>query len=221
MACSQGWPLREASHVRVDIALLKEVLNVEPYKAAHGKTAECWENVATNLNEALSLDGDVCTTKKNAQERFKDLMKKFKADEMEALRASGTEEEFNEREQLLSDVRDMVCRIRSLFAQKKKAKKTNDNEKSEVNGAIVRNAAVKRLLEKLKTPRKGIHSDENKEPPSSTSRGPSSAKTAASVAATLKDLASAFTECNQQDANDTVASCDIKLKELEVQNRKL
>ncbi|ORY38339.1 hypothetical protein BCR33DRAFT_788923 [Rhizoclosmatium globosum] len=190
-------------------------LNVEPYKAAHGKTAECWENVATNLNEALSLDGDVCTTEKNAQERFKDLMKKFKADEMEVLRASGTEEEFNEREQLLSDVHA------GFILAEKKAKKTNYDEKSEVNGAIVRNAAVKCLLEKLKTPRKGIHSDENKEPPSSTSRGPSSAKTAASVAATLKDLASAFTECNQQDANDTVASRDIKLKELEVQNRKL
>ncbi|KAJ3277879.1 hypothetical protein HDU79_002071, partial [Rhizoclosmatium sp. JEL0117] len=85
------------------------VTGVEPFSAGHGKTGEAWERVATNVNTAMGLhnDADVKATGKNAFKRFKELLKKFKADEMESLRASGTEEEFEEREQLLSDLRDL------------------------------------------------------------------------------------------------------------------
>ncbi|ORY38864.1 hypothetical protein BCR33DRAFT_741354 [Rhizoclosmatium globosum] len=192
-------------------------MRVEPFNAGHGTTGEAWERVATNVNTAMGLhnDADVKATGKNAFERFKELLKKFKADEMESLRDSGTEEEFEEREQLLSDLRDLRV--------EKKAKKSKEEERRETNGAAIREAAVKLMSDKNKTPKKtdnGLGNEEN-DPPSSSTRAPSAAKTAASLASTLKEMSEAFHESNAKDSNDAVANRELKERELNLQDRKL
>ncbi|ETW05096.1 hypothetical protein H310_04124 [Aphanomyces invadans] len=42
------------------------------------------------------------------KERFDDLIVAFKEDKLNSLRASGTEEEYNEREQLMQDIVDLM-----------------------------------------------------------------------------------------------------------------
>ncbi|KAJ3026417.1 UNVERIFIED_CONTAM: hypothetical protein HDU68_005686 [Siphonaria sp. JEL0065] len=83
-------------NVRIDNALLKEIMNFESFKAQHGSTMEAWNKVAAALNAALGFSGSRKASGKNCQSPFKELLKKFKEDEMESLRASGTEEEYSE-----------------------------------------------------------------------------------------------------------------------------
>ncbi|ORY29876.1 hypothetical protein BCR33DRAFT_792788 [Rhizoclosmatium globosum] len=206
------------------ILLLKEVTGVEPFNAGHGKTGEAWERVATNVNTEMGLhnDANVKATGKNAFKRFKELLKKFKADEMESLQASGTEEEFEESEQLLSDLQDLIHDLEEQRV-KKKAKKSKEEERRETNGAAIREAAVKLMSDKNKTPKKTDNGfgDEENDPPSSSTRAPSTAKTAASLASTLKEMSEAFHESNAKDSNDAVANQELKERELNLQDRKL
>ena len=88
-----------------DVDLLKEVMNLQPFDAPHGETASRWEAVANNL---CSVYGDGSLVPKACRTRFDDLVEAFKTQQMDALRASGTEEEYEEREQLLQDIVDLV-----------------------------------------------------------------------------------------------------------------
>ncbi|ETL27789.1 hypothetical protein L916_18730 [Phytophthora nicotianae] len=77
-----------------DVFLLKEVA---AHTAAHGETNTAWTNVANGLKNAMSAstaDGKAC------RRRFTALLDTFRRVEMESLRASGTAEEYREREQL-------------------------------------------------------------------------------------------------------------------------
>ncbi|ETI33973.1 hypothetical protein L915_18835 [Phytophthora nicotianae] len=80
-----------------DVFLLKEVAAHTPWAAAHGETNTAWTNVANGLKNAMSAstaDGKAC------RRRFTALLDTFRRVEMESLRASGTAEEYREREQL-------------------------------------------------------------------------------------------------------------------------
>ncbi|KAJ3078605.1 hypothetical protein HDU99_000477, partial [Rhizoclosmatium hyalinum] len=105
----------------------------------------------------------------------------------------------------------------------KKAKKSKEEERRETNGAAIREAAVKLMSDKNKTPKKtenGLGDEEN-DPPSSSTCAPSAAKTAASLASTLKEMSEAFHESNAKDSNDAVANRELKERELNLQDRKL
>ncbi|DBA00433.1 TPA: hypothetical protein N0F65_012964, partial [Lagenidium giganteum] len=64
-----------------DIALLKEAVSLQPWAAGHGKTVK---------------------------RRFDTLVETARRDDLESLRASGTVEEYEERKQLLTDVRMLL-----------------------------------------------------------------------------------------------------------------
>ncbi|ETV96546.1 hypothetical protein H310_10257 [Aphanomyces invadans] len=64
------------------------------------------------------------------RKRFDDLMTAFHEITMAALRASGTEEEYEEREQLLQDIHDL-------------------NERRETNGEMIRDAAMSTMKRKM------------------------------------------------------------------------
>ncbi|KAJ3023211.1 UNVERIFIED_CONTAM: hypothetical protein HDU68_008732 [Siphonaria sp. JEL0065] len=109
----------------------------------------------------ISQPVDKKASTKNCQARFTDLIKKFKQEEMESLRASGTEEEYSEREQLLTDLVDLAStwtkkstpfltntqKLKEAEDAKldKKCKKAADDDQREVNGAKIRDVATKRL----------------------------------------------------------------------------
>ncbi|KAJ1552174.1 hypothetical protein HK096_001122 [Nowakowskiella sp. JEL0078] len=44
--------------IAFDIALLKEVYNIQPFAAAHGKTKTVWTTVSENIVKALQLNPD-------------------------------------------------------------------------------------------------------------------------------------------------------------------
>ncbi|KAI9988793.1 hypothetical protein PInf_022377 [Phytophthora infestans] len=96
-----------------DVILLKEVIKHTPWAAGHGKTEAAWDKVASGMKAALPLcsaDGKAC------RRRFYTLMEVFKREELESLRASGTTEDYEEREQLLTDFRCAMQGMRNKRA---------------------------------------------------------------------------------------------------------
>ncbi|OQR85759.1 hypothetical protein ACHHYP_20550 [Achlya hypogyna] len=87
-----------------DVELLQEVANIEPYDAPHGEAKARWSKVAENL---CSIHGAGVLTSSGCRVRFNDLIDAFKSQQMESLRASGTDEEYETREQLLQDISDL------------------------------------------------------------------------------------------------------------------
>ncbi|ETV98382.1 hypothetical protein H310_09071 [Aphanomyces invadans] len=87
-----------------DVDLLKEVKHVRPFEAPRGEVRKRWTEVTEHLQRIIGDGITVNVTRK----RFDDLMTAFHEDTMAALRASGTEEEYEEREQLLQDIHDLV-----------------------------------------------------------------------------------------------------------------
>ncbi|KAG3142027.1 hypothetical protein PI126_g15238 [Phytophthora idaei] len=81
-----------------DVFLLKEVAVHTPWAAAHGETNMTWTNVANGLKKATPSS---MADSKACRRRFTVPLDTFRREEMESLRASGTAEEYSEREQLL------------------------------------------------------------------------------------------------------------------------
>ncbi|ETM00102.1 hypothetical protein L917_03142, partial [Phytophthora nicotianae] len=70
-----------------------------PWAASHGETLAVWTSVATGLKAALTsctADGKACRS------RFNTFLEVFRRDELDSLRASGSAEDYEEREQLLT-----------------------------------------------------------------------------------------------------------------------
>jgi hypothetical protein len=95
----------------VDIDLLKEVMFVCPHDASYGQASARWEEVAEHMQGLHGAD----VTAAGCRKRYDDLVSAFKKDTVTSLRASGTEEQYEEREQLLQDLSDLVricvCRL--------------------------------------------------------------------------------------------------------------
>lgn len=88
-----------------DIVLLIEAIKHSPWAAPHGDTTSAWADVASDVSASLpscTADGKAC------RRRFTTLMETFRREEMDSLRASGTVEEYSEREQLLTDCKSLV-----------------------------------------------------------------------------------------------------------------
>ncbi|CAK4754768.1 unnamed protein product [Aphanomyces euteiches] len=96
----------------------------------------------------------------SALKRFDDLMSAFKHDTVKALRASGTEEEYNEREQLLQDISDLITESNDR-KQASKDDRTNKNNKREVDGELIRSAALGQIK---RTFENGTKIDDNGDP---------------------------------------------------------
>ncbi|RHZ07056.1 hypothetical protein DYB31_011669 [Aphanomyces astaci] len=121
-----------------DVELLKEVIYVRPYEAPHGEVRKRWTEVTEHLQR---LYGDGITVNAT-RKRFDDLMTAFNANTMAALRAFGTDEEYDEREQLLQDIHDLVDAA-SIQKQTDKEEKAKQNERRETNGEKIRDAAIR------------------------------------------------------------------------------
>lgn len=85
-----------------DIALLQQALADQPYLAAYGKQDDCWAQVAEALRNHPELAMPV--TSRSARDRFTYILKLFQDEDNANLRKSGAEEEFDERDRLLTEV---------------------------------------------------------------------------------------------------------------------
>ncbi|KAF1790744.1 hypothetical protein GQ600_22556 [Phytophthora cactorum] len=104
-----------------DTLLLNEMAKHTPWAVGHVETLVASDRLA-------SADGKAC------RHRFAALLDAFRREEMESLRASGTTEDFTEREQLLTD-------IASLEKADKTKKKSREAERSKAASAeVVRDA---------------------------------------------------------------------------------
>ncbi|KAE9333419.1 hypothetical protein PF008_g14458, partial [Phytophthora fragariae] len=126
-----------------DLLLLKQAVAVKPYKEKHGKVVAQWEGVAASLVSSAefsraNLGG------KTAQNRFNLLVDSARKKMKVAKRASGVEEAYTEKDQLLDDI---IAEINDFQHAKTLAKdvaatKALANEKA---GEVVRQLAVERL----------------------------------------------------------------------------
>eukprot|EP00743_Colponemidia_sp_Colp-15_P004064 GILK01004385.1.p1 GENE.GILK01004385.1~~GILK01004385.1.p1 ORF type:complete len:224 (-),score=32.61 GILK01004385.1:940-1611(-) len=115
-----------------DRLLAKAVLRHDPFSALHGKTAEVWNAVARDVHE--DVDGKRC------RERTLHLLEERQKNNSEALRKSGTVEEYEEFEVNL----DEILELKENAADRRKMQKDKE-ERLDREGEKLREAAVKAL----------------------------------------------------------------------------
>ncbi|XP_064617313.1 uncharacterized protein LOC135481418 [Liolophura sinensis] len=123
----------------LDIVLLKEVLAVDPYRL--DRNTEEWEKISTNVNS--SLTGTKKVSVRGCKDGMKTLLKAHRRAEMMSLKASGTDEEYTERDVLLTDVDEME-REAAKCKEEKKGAQSAEKQKEE-QGKEIREAAMQSL----------------------------------------------------------------------------
>jgi hypothetical protein len=158
-----------------DLALLREILSVQPYAAKHGSITSRYQEVTDNLNEHLQTDLSVRTVK----EHFFLLVKEFKATDCEYRKKSGVAEEYTEHKRLLQDIADGM---RDLEANKRKQKEAVQakTDRLVTAGARLREQAVLRRCQWRKS-----STDENGESDTSDTSALESLTTAQEVDDTM------------------------------------
>ena len=118
-----------------DIIMLKQVLHVRIWEAPSGKKMLQWYEVATACKTqrqyGLDKKGPALKT------RFEKLLECFKKDEMNSIRSSGVAEQFDEREQLLTDIKSRMEDWNTNTCLRKEAEKAK-KEGIENSGILMR-----------------------------------------------------------------------------------
>ncbi|KAI9982656.1 hypothetical protein PInf_008633 [Phytophthora infestans] len=146
-----------------DIMLLKEALKHRPWAASHGETLAAWTSITTRLKAGLTsrtADGKAC------RRRFNALLQVFRRDELESLRASGSAEVYEEREQLLTD--------RMTLHAQAKADKTEKEKKEAERRESASAEVVQSAMEGLRRSRSGSSESELSTPQPSKKKEKSS-----------------------------------------------
>ncbi|KAJ3112906.1 hypothetical protein HK098_007903, partial [Nowakowskiella sp. JEL0407] len=121
-------------------------MNSTPFKVDHGRKKKKWEKDTMNFN--LAIDRKIDLVKyTSCQCRFEKLEDTFRKQEIESLRASGTEEEYDECKRLLTDLLAMVDE-HNMEKQQKTAKEAKLAEKKAAATAEVMEAALNRVVKK-------------------------------------------------------------------------
>ncbi|GMF62454.1 unnamed protein product [Phytophthora fragariaefolia] len=122
-----------------DLALLKEILSVEPYAAEHGDKASRYQLVAENLSEHLEAELQDRTVKG----RLKLLLAEFKREDQSYRKKSGVSEVYSEHKRLLQDIKDRIQEVQDAKTAKKQ-KKSKKAAALQTQGEILREQAVRR-----------------------------------------------------------------------------
>ncbi|DAZ98875.1 TPA: hypothetical protein N0F65_002600 [Lagenidium giganteum] len=85
-----------------DVVLLKDVVSIAPWGVGHGNGNTSATIMANGYNDTVCLDHGAC------KRRFDSLIEAHRKGELASLRASVTEEEYAERQQLLTDITSRV-----------------------------------------------------------------------------------------------------------------
>jgi hypothetical protein len=129
----------------MDLALLKEVINVRPFAAEHGKKGERFAAVTEHLNEHLEevLGAKPSLSVRTVKERFGLLIKEFTASDAQYRRRSGVAEDYKEQQQLLQDITSQMKDFKDAKEAKKGQKKPKA-DRLETHGEQLREAGRKR-----------------------------------------------------------------------------
>lgn len=126
-----------------DLLLLRQVNAALPFKAKHGQVMDEWEKVAARLDglddfTRSDFDG------KKAQNRFLFLLQKHQSAEKTSARASGINELYKEKRELLDSLSSLVHDFKQEEqAKTEEAKKKKDSDAAA--GLLARNAAMESL----------------------------------------------------------------------------
>jgi len=105
----------------VDMDLLRQTVAANPYYSEHGDTMECWQSVAgpLNLKYGINISGRAC------RDRVKKLHEEWSKKNKESLKATGVDENYDEKWQLLTEIDELI----GTAKEKKSAKtaKLNDD----------------------------------------------------------------------------------------------
>lgn len=119
-----------------DILLLREVVGQRPFAAEHGQGARIWDQISSTLN---SIGMDVTST--TVRGRCAHLKQAFRKEQLAQLRRSGTEEEYDEREQLLQDYIELEEAAESEGIARREERTARDRQRED-QGAQLRLAAT-------------------------------------------------------------------------------
>ncbi|KAG9417119.1 hypothetical protein AC1031_001509 [Aphanomyces cochlioides] len=106
---------------RHDIYLLQQVSIVRPWEADHGKLIAAWDDIANELSHQPDFGMNKKTSALKA--RFETIMTKFIKGEKLSRRQSGTSEDYDEREVLLTDIKSRMDDFEELAAARRNASK--------------------------------------------------------------------------------------------------
>ncbi|KAG9416549.1 hypothetical protein AC1031_000949 [Aphanomyces cochlioides] len=129
-----------------DILLLNEVILTRPWESRRTAARTAWESIATSLSREDGL-----TSKKSGpalRKRFNFLVKKHALNEQASLRKSGSSEEYDVRDQLLTDISSRM----SDFEQTEDVRLDLENRKKQglINsGEVIRQLAMQSMKQTI------------------------------------------------------------------------
>ena len=127
---------------KCDIALLKEIVAQNPFANKNNKVK--WLHIVVKMNALMSQTRtDIVFTDRGCKDRLKILVNSFKKGTLASLKASGTEEEYNERDQLLTEEVELM-EEKENFARVAEKK---EHEKEE-QGVDIRRISMEKLSKK-------------------------------------------------------------------------
>ena len=110
----------------LDVLLLQQVLADQPHLSSYGQKSQKWQEVADKLNTSTKFKPRG-VTKKGLVARFDHLKKTHKTDESSSKRASGTKENYTQKQKLLNQLIEL-----ENDASQKKEKLSEKEEKKKI-----------------------------------------------------------------------------------------
>ncbi|RHY18747.1 hypothetical protein DYB32_010336 [Aphanomyces invadans] len=111
-----------ACGAELDLALLREVVRVEPYDGEYGTQTARWKAIAVSLSTLFDCE----IPHRSARDHFETMVETFKAtDKAQRMRGTGSNEEVTEQVQLLQDLVDR----RAASKETKKTKKEKEQKR--------------------------------------------------------------------------------------------
>ncbi|KAH9104390.1 hypothetical protein AeMF1_019515 [Aphanomyces euteiches] len=171
-----------------DVDLLREVMRIQTFAADYGQTGRRWEELSGYMCE---IHGDGAVNAYSCRRRFEDLV--------------STDEEYNEREQLLQDIVDLMDATNNEKLEKKSSKLAKLKKREDDCDDVRRLAMIA-----MKRKRDSLDDDFEK----SSSTAPIGSKKPIETMLVLKDYTTVAHESNnmQRESND-IARRRIELDE--------
>ena len=127
---------------KFDIALLKEVVAQNPFAQKNSKAK--WIQMVAKINTLLlETRNDIVFTERGCKDRLKILVNAFKKETLASLKASGTVEEYTERDQLLTEVIELIEEKENTLKEMER----KEQEKEE-QGVDIRRISMVKLSKK-------------------------------------------------------------------------
>jgi hypothetical protein len=126
-----------------DTALLKEVLANKAHVSLRGTMTDKFEEVAAALNNSAALPWH--TNGKHCSDRFKLLLANYRRTDRVRARASGTEEDFGEKDQLLTDILSEISDFEEQSRRVREESSRRDERIAQAGREIRENAMKRRV----------------------------------------------------------------------------